>query len=42
MNGFELDASVDESEDVILRLAAGQVTRDELINWIVAHLTPRP
>ncbi|MFG0335759.1 MAG: type II toxin-antitoxin system death-on-curing family toxin [Maioricimonas sp. JB049] len=42
MNGFELDAPVDESEDVILRLAAGQVLRSELVGWVVAHLTPRP
>jgi death-on-curing protein len=30
LNGFELSASVDEQEDLFLRLASGQLSRSEL------------
>jgi death on curing protein len=39
-NGHELVAPVDEAEDVILRLAAGNVPRDEFTNWVAAHVVP--
>jgi death-on-curing protein len=38
MNGFHLVADVADSEQTILRLAAGQLTRDELLNWISRHV----
>jgi len=38
LNGFELDADVDDAEQTILRLAAGRLTRDELVQWVAAHL----
>jgi death-on-curing protein len=38
LNGFELKADVDDSERVILRLAAGQLTREELLKWISSKL----
>lgn len=38
LNGFELTADVDESESVILQLAAGQLEREPLTEWVVAHL----
>jgi len=38
LNGFELDASVDETERVILRMADGRFTRNELVNWVSSHL----
>lgn len=34
LNGYELSADVDEAEDIILRLAAGALSRDELLDWI--------
>jgi death-on-curing protein len=34
MNGYELTASVDEQESVILALASGQLTREELTQWV--------
>lgn len=37
LNGFELDASVDDAEKVFLRLAAGELSRDELLDWITSH-----
>ncbi len=42
LNGFELSAAVDDSEQVILRLAAGDITRDELLLWIVSHMQRKP
>ena len=41
LNGFELTCAIDESERVILQLAAGQLTRDQLLQWIRTHLKPR-
>ena len=39
MNGFELDAGVDDSESVILRLAAGELGRIPFTEWVVGHVT---
>ena len=40
LNGHEIDAPVDEQEDVILRLAAGDLGRAEFIEWLGARITP--
>lgn len=40
LNGLELMASVDEQEQVILRLAAGSLDRDEFAAWVQSHLQP--
>lgn len=34
LNGAELNAGIDESETIILRLAAGELSRGELVNWL--------
>ena len=39
MNGLELTADVDESESVILRLAAGELERPLFAEWVVQHVT---
>ena len=39
MNGFQLDAGIDDSEFVILRLAAGQLDRQALTEWVATHVT---
>lgn len=41
LNGHELSAPVDEQERIILRLAAGQLSRDDLTAWVRAHLADR-
>lgn len=41
MNEFEIDARVDDQEQLFLDLAAGLVTRDQLASWISDHLTER-
>jgi death on curing protein len=40
LNGFELVANVDGAEQIMLRLAAGQLTREELQNWISSNMQP--
>lgn len=38
LNQFELSADVDSSESTILALAAGNLTREQLVEWISANL----
>ena len=38
LNGFEISAPVDEAEKIVLRLAAGELAREEWTNWVQAHL----
>ena len=39
INGFELNANVDEQEEFILRTAAGDVSREEFLKWVRQHIT---
>jgi death-on-curing protein len=41
LNGLEIIASVNEQEQVILNLAAGNLEREELTNWIRSHIGER-
>jgi death-on-curing protein len=41
LNGWELAAQVDEQEQVMLRLAAGALQRDEFTTWVQSHLRQR-
>jgi death-on-curing protein len=38
LNGFEIDASIDEQERFVLSLAAGTTTRDDLVKWLRSHM----
>jgi death-on-curing protein len=40
LNGIEIDASIDEQEQVILRLAAGQLERESFTEWLKKHIKP--
>ena len=40
LNGAEIDASVDEHERLMLDLAAGQIDRPQLTDWLRHHLRP--
>ncbi len=42
LNDHEISADVDEQETTILRLAAGTLTRNEFVVWLVAHLIASP
>ncbi len=37
LNGFEIDASTDEQEQLMLGLAASRVSRAELVKWLRDH-----
>jgi death on curing protein len=41
LNGFAIEASVDDQERLMLNLAAGQVSRVELTAWLQSHVSPR-
>lgn len=38
LNGFEIDAAVDEQEQVILTIASGNMKRDGFAVWLRAHV----
>ena len=40
LNGYELDAQVDDAEQLMLALAAGNVRRESLCEWIASHIRP--
>lgn len=42
MNGYELVASVDGAERVMLTLAAGEFSRENLLGWVTSHVRQRP
>lgn len=41
MNGAEIDASMDDQERLLLGLADGQVSQDDLVAWLGAHVRYR-
>ena len=40
LNGFAIDSTVDDQERLFLGLAAGLVSRDELVAWVLEHVKP--
>jgi len=40
LNGAEIGATVDEQERLMLALASGRVSRNELVDWLRQHVTP--
>jgi death-on-curing protein len=42
LNGFEIDAMVDEQERIILAIAAGELRREQFVEWLESHLVARP
>ena len=42
LNGFELVASVDDAEAIVVGLAAGKVDREALVSWLRGHMRPIP
>jgi death-on-curing protein len=41
LNGHEIDASVDEQEQVILQLASGELERKAFTEWLHVHVLER-
>ncbi len=42
LNGFEIAASVDEQEQLILRLAQGELRRADIARWLHSHIVQVP
>lgn len=38
LNGYEIEASTDEQEQVILGVASGGIDREELTDWLNLHI----
>jgi death-on-curing protein len=38
MNGFQLASDVNDAERVILDLAAGELSREGLLEWVASHI----
>ena len=38
LNGFEIEASIDEQEKIIFDLAAGRLDREEFTTWLNNHI----
>ena len=38
LNGYEIDASADEQEAIILNLAAGKLDREKFTDWLRQHI----
>lgn len=41
LNGFEINASVNEQEELIIGVASGRISRDELSEWLANHVVAR-
>lgn len=41
LNGYEISASIDEQEKIILQLASGELGRDEFSEWLRLHTVAR-
>ena len=41
LNGHEIEANVDEQEQLILNVAAGQIKREELTDWLRSHIVEK-
>ena len=40
MNGYEIEASVDEQESIILQVAAGEMTKEVFTEWLKSKIKP--
>jgi death-on-curing protein len=41
MNGYEIEASIDEQESIILGVAAGEITKQDFLSWLQNHILLR-
>ena len=41
LNGYEIRATVDEQEHVILQVAASEIDREEFTTWLRAHVVAK-
>lgn len=41
LNGYEIRATVDEQEKIILQVASGEIGLDAFTDWLRGHIEPR-
>ena len=41
LNGYEIDAPVDEQEQVVFRMASGEMEREEFTSWLQSRTVER-
>ena len=41
LNGYEIDASVDEQEKIILQVASGEMGREAFTHWLHEHIVEK-
>lgn len=41
LNGFEIDAPIDEQERIILQVASGELRRNDFTAWLHTHIKKR-
>lgn len=41
LNGFEIRAPIDELEQVIPRVASGEMSRDDFAGWLRTHIAEK-
>src|SRR5437667_281079 len=41
LNGFEINATVDEQERIIMSVAASQTSKADSTDWVLGHLVPK-
>lgn len=39
-NGFEIDSSIDEQEQIILDVAASKIEKEAFTNWLKTRIKP--
>lgn len=42
LNGWTIQAQVDDAEEIVLQLAAGQLPREQFSTWVHEHAAPKP
>ena len=40
LNGWEIDADIDEQENLMVKLASGKLKRNDLLEWLRTHIKP--
>lgn len=40
LNGFEINANLEEQEKVIIQVASGEITREEFTHWLQSVIIP--
>lgn len=41
LNGFEINATVDEQERIIMSVAASQTSKADFTDWVLDHMVPK-